>query len=105
DVEYRDPRDRRFHAEATACPACGPSARFVRLDGVVETAARSPSDAADDARDRILDGAIVAIKGLGGYHLACDATRADAVARLRARKHRDAKPFALMARSLDVIRR
>jgi hydrogenase maturation protein HypF len=105
DVEYRDPRDRRFHAEATACPACGPTARFVRLDGVEEIAARSPRDAADAARDRILDGAIVAIKGLGGYHLACDATSEDAVARLRARKHRDAKPFALMARDLDVIRR
>ena len=79
--EYEDPRDRRFHAEPIACPACGP-----RLTMPLERAV-----------ELLLDGAVVAVKGLGGYHLACDATDERAVARLRARKHREEKPFALMS--------
>ena len=104
--EYRDPSDRRFHAEAMACPECGPRARLVHMDG--SSVACGGSAELDDV-ERVVallgQGEIVAIKGLGGYHLACDATRADVVRKLRERKHRDAKPFALMARDLEVIRR
>ena len=78
--EYEDPLDRRFHAEATCCPACGP-----RLSMPLEEAVRL-----------LRDGAVVAVKGLGGWHLACSAADEDAVARLRARKHREEKPFAVM---------
>ena len=79
--EYEDPADRRFHAEPIACPVCGP-----QLSLPLEEARRACS----------ATGAILAVKGLGGYHLACDAANEEAVARLRARKHREDKPFALM---------
>ena len=95
--EYRNPADRRFHAEAIACEACGPQARLVP---------HIPSnDVPDTAACLLRDGHIVAVKGLGGYQLACDATNSTAVARLRTAKRRNSKPFALMARDLDVIRR
>lgn len=104
-AEYRDPGDRRFHAEAIACHACGPKARLIRLDGrIASFDQHSMLDDVDAIGSLIQKGQIVAIKGLGGYHLACDATKADVVARLRALKRRDAKPFALMARDLAVIR-
>jgi hydrogenase maturation protein HypF len=92
DAEYRDPGSRRFHAEPTCCPNCGP--RFSHPTESVVAA--------------ILRGDIVAIKGIGGYHLACDATREDSVARLRQRKRRDGKPFAVMVlnvSSADVFAR
>ena len=105
-AEYGDPGDRRFHAETTACHVCGPKARLFRFDGKPFSFDQaSMLDDVDAALGLIQKGEIVAIKGLGGYQLACDATRADAVERLRELKHRDRKPFALMARDLDVIKR
>lgn len=90
-AEYDDPGDRRFHAQPNGCPACGPQARLVDASG-----AEAPGDPVRAAAGLLRDGAIVAIKGLGGYHLACRADAADAVAALRSRKHREHKPFALM---------
>jgi hydrogenase maturation protein HypF len=104
-AEYDDASDRRFHAEAIACHVCGPKARLVRFDGRPISFDRySTLDDADAVASLLQNGEIVAIKGLGGYQLACDATNAAAVARLRQRKEREVKPFALMARDLDVIR-
>ncbi|MEJ2374101.1 MAG: carbamoyltransferase HypF [Pseudolabrys sp.] len=101
--EYGDPADRRFHAEPIACPECGPQAVLATLGNAALPPARGADDIERAAR-RVRDGAILAIKGLGGYHLACDGTNPQAVARLRRRKRRDAKPFALMARDLTAIR-
>jgi hydrogenase maturation protein HypF len=98
--EYRDPTDRRFHAQPVACPACGP--RLVLLDGVGNP---SPEEPIAAAARLIRRGRIVAVKGLGGYHLAVDAADEAAVATLRARKYREEKPFALMARDLEAARR
>jgi len=104
--EYDDPADRRFHAEATACHSCGPRARLIRLDGrPASFDQHSMLDDVDAVAGLLQKGEIVAIKGLGGYQLACDATSETAVDRLRRLKQRDAKPFALMARDLNVIRR
>jgi hydrogenase maturation protein HypF len=80
-AEYEDPSDRRYHAEPIACPECGP-----RLSMTTEEAA-----------ELLRSGSIIAVKGLGGYHLACDAASEDAVARLRRRKHREEKPLAVMS--------
>lgn len=90
-AEYDDPRDRRFHSETNACAACGP-----RLAG---------TDALRETVERLRDGEIVAVKGIGGFHLAVDAMNDDAIARLRQRKHRPHKPFALMARNIETAER
>ncbi|GAA3840897.1 carbamoyltransferase HypF [[Pseudomonas] carboxydohydrogena] len=103
--EYADPSDRRFHAEPIACPACGPKLRLVRFDGGEVPSFPQAVDDIAAAAMLIALGEIVAIKGLGGYQLACDATQPEVVARLRRLKRREAKPFALMARDLDMIRR
>ena len=95
-AEYASPSDRRFHAQPNACPACGPRLWLAGPDGT-GIDAPDPIAAAAEAVSR---GLVVAVKGLGGFHLACDATREDAVALLRARKRRDEKPFAVMAADL-----
>jgi hydrogenase maturation protein HypF len=94
-AEYEDPLDRRFHAEPNACPACGPRAVLVGHDGGDPVAAAAAA---------LRDGLIVAVKGVGGYHLACRADDEAVVGALRARKHREDRPFALMARDLDAAR-
>ena len=100
-AEYHDPADRRFHAQPIACPDCGPSLWFSSQTGRV-----TGSDAALAATQRALAaGAVVAIKGIGGYHLACAADNDTAVRTLRMRKARGAKPFAMLVRDLDVARR
>jgi hydrogenase maturation protein HypF len=87
-AEYEDPGDRRFHAEPIACAECGPRLRLDDFEGEKALAA---------AVELIRGGSVVAVKGLGGYHLACDAASQEAVARLRERKHREEKPLAVMA--------
>jgi hydrogenase maturation protein HypF len=93
--EYDDPRDRRFHAQPNACPACGPQVRLVDRERN-RLAPRAARDDVEAAAHAVLAGAIVALKGIGGYHLACRADSEHAVAALRGRKHREDKPFALM---------
>lgn len=99
--EYDDPADRRFHAQPNACPACGPLLTAVGPRGE-ELLWEEPIRQAARALEA---GFIVALKGIGGFHLACDATSSLAVRRLRDRKKRDEKPFAVMARDLDAARR
>jgi hydrogenase maturation protein HypF len=99
-AEYEDPLDRRFHAQPNACPVCGPSLRLV------DPAGRPVADGTEAALEAavlaIAEGRIVAVKGLGGYHLACRADDEAVVAELRSRKHREDKPFALMAPSAEA---
>ncbi len=87
-AEYENPLNRRFHAQPNACPVCGP-----KLNGTIE-----------DAAEALLEGQIVALKGIGGFQLLADARQPNAVARLRERKHREEKPFALMMPSLEIVR-
>ncbi len=104
--EYEDPADRRFHAQPIACPVCGPRAWLEDVQGQeIAPASLDAVDAVAAASRLLAQGQILAIKGIGGFHLACDATNAQAVAALRQRKGRYRKPFALMARDLEVIRR
>lgn len=116
--EYTDPGDRRFHAQPVACPSCGPRLRLVvapeapglrpRVVFAADPNDRSLSgplaeDPVAEARELLSSGAILAVKGLGGYHLACDATNTATVELLRRRKARGDKPFALMARQIEDV--
>ena len=105
-AEYRDPADRRFHAQPIACHACGPRAWLERADArAIAVDTLTTLDAVDAVCSLLQRGNIVAIKGLGGFQLACDACNDNAVARLRQKKQRERKPFALMVRDLAVARR
>jgi len=99
--EYDDPLDRRFHAQPNACPHCGPQLSLLDREGGV-VARRE--DALQSAVQALKEGAIVAVKGVGGFHLACLASDEQATAALRARKHREDKPFALMAQDVQTAR-
>ncbi|GBG57709.1 carbamoyltransferase [Sporomusaceae bacterium FL31] len=98
--EYRNPADRRFHAQPNACPACGPSYQLITKSGELVT-----GDPVAMARQFITNGAILAIKGIGGYHLVCNAEDNQAVTLLRQRKFREDKPFAVMCSDLSTVRR
>ncbi len=99
--EYHDPKDRRFHAQPNACWECGPMISLHRPDGV-EIPCKDP---VKEALSLLRGGRIVAIKGLGGYHLAVDAANHKAVKRLRRRKHREEKPLAIMVKDLETAHR
>jgi hydrogenase maturation protein HypF len=99
--EYADPTDRRYHAEPNACPVCGPQLSLTDASG---QPLGDGSDAIERAAEALRTGAIGAVKGLGGFHLVCDATNETAVAALRARKHREEKPLAVMFPDLDALR-
>lgn len=99
-AEYQDPENRRFHAQPVACPACGPQ---YRLTG--DGADRRGDDAIRQAATMLCEARILAIKGIGGYHLACDAANATAVGELRARKYRKEQAFALMVRDIATAER
>lgn len=102
-AEYENPLDRRFHAEPTACPRCGPQLWLTDSTGR-EITHDQGDDPISQVRALLSSGKIIAIKGIGGFHLACEAPNAEAVERLRQRKYREDKPFALMAGSVDVVR-
>ncbi len=99
-VEYRDPENRRFHDQGISCPECGPSVWLEDKRGNV-IAADEPFQS---LRTALEAGRIIALKGVGGFYLVCDATNESAVALLRERKHRPAKPFALMVRNLTILK-
>lgn len=100
--EYEDPENRRFHAQPNACHVCGPQV-FLQ-DGTGGPTSLKGEESIREAAERLKRGEIIAVKGLGGFHLACDAYNSGAVERLRGRKYREDKPFALMAESLPAIR-
>ncbi len=99
-AEYSNPSDRRFHAQPTCCPDCGPTLQFLDENGN-----ETIGDPIENTIRKLLDGKIVAIKGIGGFHLACDAMNNQAVKRLRERKHREARPLAVMVGGISSARR
>jgi hydrogenase maturation protein HypF len=108
-AEYADPANRRFHAQPVACPDCGPQVWLeqfhINESGTTTSLTELGDDAIQRARKLLADGRIVAVKGLGGFHLACDASNPQAVAELRRRKLRVDKPFALMMSDVDTAER
>ena len=103
-AEYDDPANRRFHAQPNACAVCGPRVWLVGPDGAEISTDDTANGPVTAAIDRLVAGEIMAIKGIGGFHLAVDATNEFAVMRLRDRKHRFGKPLAVMARDMDAAR-
>lgn len=101
--QYRDVADRRFHAQPVACPRCGPKIWLADPEG--KTLQAGTDEVVAEVARLLLTGRIVAIKGIGGFHLACDALNEEAVLRLRRRKRRDHKPFAMMADSVQTVRK
>jgi len=97
--EYSEPQYRRFHAQTLSCPACGPSLTFMDTEG------RKLDEPLERTRRMLREGAILAVKGVGGFHLACDATRQEVVEQVRRRKQRPVRPFAVMASELATCRR
>jgi len=95
--EYHDPQNRRFHAQPNACPKCGPQIKLCDQKGKAIFGVTIPQ--------LLFDGHILAVKGLGGYHLVCDAKNVQAVNRLRQSKKREAKPFAVMAKNMEVVKK
>jgi hydrogenase maturation protein HypF len=101
-AEYRTPGDRRYHSQSNSCPACGPRLWFERAGAPIQ--GDEDAEPLLAAADVVRAGAVLAVRGLGGFHLAADATNEQAVHRLRARKRREAKPLAVMVRSLEQVR-
>lgn len=102
-TEYHDPGNRRFHAQPNACPLCGPQQELIVLaDGIKVSEKDNP---VEKTKELLSQGKVIAIKGLGGFHIACDATNREAVLKLRERKRRSNKPFALMAPDIDTIKK
>jgi hydrogenase maturation protein HypF len=98
--EYTDIEDRRYHAQPNCCYSCGPEVFFINSNGE-----KVEGDPIKTAQEYIRRGLIIAVKGLGGFHLTCDAKNIQSVKLLRERKHRDEKPFALMCRDIDTVKR
>ena len=98
-VEYEDPMNRRYHAEPVCCEECGPRYELITREGIAVD-----GDPIEEAAKLIDDGYIVAIKGIGGFHIACDASNGDVVRELRKRIRRRTQPFAIMARDIDTIK-
>ncbi len=105
--EYEDPRDRRFHAQPIACPDCGPSLRLIpsQRSALPCTEVSGNREVLGEARELLKRGGVLALRGLGGFHMACDATQHLAVSRLREAKRRSNKPFAVMCKDLEVVRK